>query len=362
MATIRKREYRDRETKRKTGEGWAVRVKLRSHVHYETFPTQREAKAWAGNLEAAIRHGTCTECPSPIKTESTPKSEPTVRKLFEEYQNSAAFKKLRPATQTGAKESLNWLVKNGWGDLHPQDVTRGFLARFREEHIKAGKSAARHNRLLQYARQAFAHAWDLELIQTNPLANFKRIEGETKRERIPTAKELEAMGKSLPGWFLPLFRFLSACPVRIRETLSLTWRDVDTEKGTVRFRAETTKSKRERTVPLILFPEVLQEMKARKGFALQPVFPREDGKPMSLDYAERIWIKARKAAQVKDLRLHDLRHRAITSMRAQNIPDALITYSADHALPAAAGITGRYIHLTADHWVEEAAKHVKKQS
>jgi integrase len=72
--------------------------------------------------------------------------------------------------------------------------------------------------------------------------------------RYFTAEEWAAVDAALddtvPRWFADLMRVAIGCGGRKAELLALTWSDVDLEKGTVSFRAGTTKTGKARTVPV----------------------------------------------------------------------------------------------------------------
>jgi len=112
---------------------------------------------------------------------------------------------------------------------------------------------------------------------------------------------------STPSIFwCPSINFAIESAMRLSEQLSLSWQNVDMQKRTAFLPAESTKSKRSRTVPLTdKALEVLREL------------PRHiSGKVfnMSYNYHNKGWRALCKRAGVAGLRWHDLRREATSRL------------------------------------------------
>jgi integrase len=115
-----------------------------------------------------------------------------------------------------------------------------------------------------------------------------------------------------------LFLLLAFSGLRRGEALALTWRDVDFARDVIRVRANwsrgrlvTTKGNRVRSVPLV--PQLSAELgkfHERTPFADpdSPVFCNQIGERLDGGALRRRFVAARDRAQLRPLRLHDLRH------------------------------------------------------
>jgi integrase len=114
--------------------------------------------------------------------------------------------------------------------------------------------------------------------------------------------------------------------------LGLKWESVNFARAELA--AIQPKTGEVKTVPLI--PEALAILKARKPAQAEPegyVFSVKQGKPIS----ENTWFKwfdeARRAAKLKGLRPHDLRHSIAQRLSDAGIAPAIIGMILGHAFP-----------------------------
>ncbi|MGI8624790.1 MAG: tyrosine-type recombinase/integrase [Solirubrobacteraceae bacterium] len=123
---------------------------------------------------------------------------------------------------------------------------------------------------------------------------------------------------------------LSFAGLRRGEALALSWRDVDFERESIRVRGNwsygrlvTTKGGRIRSVPLV--PQLAQRLallgqRKRWTDIDDPVFVNEYGGRLDGSALRRRYVRARDQADLRPLRLHDLRH-------------AFASLAIDHASP-----------------------------
>lgn len=154
-------------------------------------------------------------------------------------------------------------------------------------------------------------------------------------------------------------RLLLACPPHLRrivlmalhtggrrgELLKLRWQDIDLDRGVVTFRRETTKSKRERMVPLT--PEalaMLRDLWPRRP--TEPVFTYEEH---GLRTVRRSFARACRKAGIVGLHLHDLRH-TFAAVFVMNGGDLyrLQRYMGHSTI----ALTQRYAHLSRDYLLD----------
>ena len=105
---------------------------------------------------------------------------------------------------------------------------------------------------------------------------------------------------------LPLTQIAAETGMRRGELCLVQWQHVDLDAGTLYLPADITKTNTPRTVPLSpVALDVLRNLKRTEDPRIFPVSPGA---------ATQAWDCARKRAGVKDLRLHDLRHAAASSL------------------------------------------------
>lgn len=141
-------------------------------------------------------------------------------------------------------------------------------------------------------------------------------EEELKRvlDRLPEVERRIVLCLYLTGW-------------RLREVLSLQWRQVDLDAGAVRLEPGTTKNDEGRTFPFAASPELAQlivcqreetsRVERERGEIVTHVFHR-DGRPIR-SFRER-WVKACEGAGCPGRMLHDLRRTAVREMERAGVP------------------------------------------
>lgn len=124
--------------------------------------------------------------------------------------------------------------------------------------------------------------------------------------------------------------FLRLTGCRLGEALKLRVEDVDYERETVTF--HNTKNGDDRTIPVTAdLVRLLKRQTPHDGFLF--------GGPGQVNRIEKAWARARAAAGFPTLRLHDLRHLAVSRLRELGVPD--------HAIMA---ITGHKTLRMLDHY------------
>lgn len=185
-------------------------------------------------------------------------------------------------------------------------------------------------------------------LKVNPLAGIRgRKEAGNRFGRAladdERARLLDACDRSTwPG--LGVFvRVALATGARRGELLKLEWRDVDLKAGSILLRA--TKNSDDRRVPLIGDAKTRLEAWAKVRSLTDPrVFPgpkRESAPPL-----DKAWIAAKAAAEVENLRIHDLRHSCGSYLAKAGASAFQIAAILGHR--SGPGLTARYVHLVAE--------------
>ena len=151
-----------------------------------------------------------------------------------------------------------------------------------------------------------AEPWGLRPDRSNPCYHIRKYK-EGKRERFLTAEELARLGKTLDEEesFAPAavtaFRLLLYTGARLCEIQTLKWEDI---RGN-RIHLPDSKTGAQ-TIPLNgPALEVLAEAKRVGGNPYVIVGKKSDAYLTDL---QKPWRRVRKAAELEDVRIHDLRH------------------------------------------------------
>ena len=268
--------------------------------------------------------------------------------------------------------SLTGLGVERVSELRPMHATA-----LRNARLAAGASPRTANLVVTTLAAMLRWAVQNELIAQNPLQNVRKLpEGEGHRRyrrRALTEEEIERFLTAARAddeqcellWSyarvpqLPLWCTLLEVGARYGELVRVSWGDVDLARGTLRFRAETTKAKRERVLPLRLgLVQRLTRLKVLHETVLHripaggsPVFLTPEGRPWPWHTANlmRIFDRVLRSAGIpkldaegRKLDLHALRTTAGSRMARNGVPLASTQRILGHSTPA----------LTARHYVD----------
>ena len=167
----------------------------------------------------------------------------------------------------------------------------------------------------------------------------------------------------------PMFEVIDACGLRRGEALGLRWSGLDLQNRTARIRQtvldvggrlefSTPKTKSseafvaltDRAIQALLQRQLGQDIERQAwGEAYTDhdlVFTREDGAPLRPEYVTRRFNALGRAAGLRPVRLHDLRHGAASLMLAAGVPMAMVSKLLRHS---SIGITvDTHHHLSED--------------
>jgi integrase len=171
------------------------------------------------------------------------------------------------------------------------------------ETVKAG-TVRRELSLLRTTSEVARREWGVEL-RENPVDKVRRPVARDSRDRRVSKEEWRRLEKAFRHTrnteVEPFVRLALETALRRGELLALRWRHVDLERRVALI--PDTKTGQPRTIPLS--PEALRllAVKERKGERVLNLTP------MAL---RRAWERLCARAKVEDLRVHDLRHEALS--------------------------------------------------
>lgn len=234
-----------------------------------------------------------------------------------------------------------------FGDTPLKDITPSLIEDFRSVLLarKVGErymKAASVNRNVAVLRHAFNWAVQQKHADHNPVKDLVKTMLDEEHERAPTrVLEEDDQAKflaKLPHWLRMVTVFALQTGARRGEVVNLKWEAVHPES--VEFTG--TKTGESRFVPLSTDARaILITLKpayaAPEAFVFEPSVPRKT----VISRIRRCWRRALKQSGIAKVRVHDLRHTALSRMVARGVDLRTVQLIAGHA---SVKTTERYLH------------------
>lgn len=319
MATITKRK-----------DSWFVQVRRKGFTpRYRSFPSRSEAQAWAREQEMKIDGRAAPKVATHIL--QSPLSD-----LIERYKSEVS-----PSKRSCDSERLRLskMQRHPVCRLALKEVTPTAVASYRDDRLAVAKpgTVRRELSLLKHIFDTAQIQWGLGLGR-NPVADIRYPIVRDQRERRLRAAEqtklLAELKKCQNKDILPLIEFAIETAMRRGEILVLHWEQVDLERRTVFIRH--TKTGVPRTIPLTkVAASILASQSDRQG----PVFA------VTVDCLKAAWKRACVRAGLSDIRIHDLRHEAVSRLFELGLSLPEVALVSGHKDPR---MLFRYTHLMPD--------------
>jgi integrase len=246
---------------------------------------------------------------------------------FKQYANQwlGFIKVMRQGTTHERYESILRLHINPTiGKKRLDEITRGDLRDLLLEKSK-NYSKSMIGLMRDVLSGVFSYAQDEELIKETPARGItKRLQLAKRQAKIAplTVTEenalLDTCKTSYPLHY-PFFLFLVRTGTRLGEALGLKWNDVDFEGGFVWIKRAyrrgvfgPPKNGKHRRIKMSaqLHEALLQLLRTRE--AADEIVFGENGKPWEQNDVRKVFWKVLKDAELRHLRMHDLRHTWVT--------------------------------------------------
>lgn len=286
---------------------WRVQVRKSGLYRAGTFATKREARDWATAIEAQANHIAAGGF-APVPKGST------LGDLIDKYRETMA-----PAGKT--KLSTLEMLKREMGKVKLSALSAVVVRDFIDRRIEAGAGGVTISADLSYLSAVLKwgkHSRRLDIndrLGLDARASLKHRGLKTRgveRDREPTDTELErlyTMWRNNLRQKIPMetiCRFALATGMRQGEICRLEVEDLDAERKTIVIRDRKdpqNKIGNHQTVPLLADAWSIVETALKErdsGFLF----------PYAEDSVSAAFTRACKKLEIKDLRFHDLRHRA----------------------------------------------------
>jgi integrase len=306
--------------------------------------TTEQARDKAVQLALKVSAGEDPSIEVPYKTTS-----PTMEDLAEKYLTLHAENEKRPKSIKEDKAMLQHYVLKEFGSRKVVDVTFEDIQKL---HASLNKTRVRSNRILSLLHKMFNLSIQWKWRTDNPASGIKKYQ-EHKRTRWLNEDEMKRLLIALDTYpsrtTTNIIRLLLLTGARKHEVLEATWDQFDLEKGVWTKKAHTTKQKKMEHSPLS--PAALAVLNSiKEGKANSPfLFPGNiQGKP--IQDIKKSWATIIKLANLKDIRVHDLRHTYASHLVSSGLSLSIVGKLLGHTQ---ASTTQRYAHL-ADEPLREA--------
>jgi len=313
---------------RKRGKSWNAQVRVSGWRSFtKSFVRKSDAISWIEEIENELRNS----CKPKVNV-----GEITLRDLLQKY-GSEVSSKLKGAEIELCK--LTFYSRHPIADNKLVNLTSKHFEYLRDERLQKVKSGTVHADLMLFKRvfKTAIHKWGYGLL-SNPVEHIQLPSPHKSRKRRLVLDEKERLLSAASSqrniFITPIIEFAIETGMRRSEMLKLRWCDVDLENGFASL--YDTKNGEDRRVPL-----------TRRCIEVLQTVPQMDERvfPISATCLRLAWNRARKKADITDLRFHDLRHDAVSRF-----------FEMGMSVPEVALISGhkdvrqlfRYTHLNPD--------------
>lgn len=301
--------------------------------------TPEQARGLAQAILADVRHGR-----DPIEERRGERTAITVAELANRFLAEHVGPKRKGTTAAHYRSLIERYVLPKHGPRKAHDFVRSDLARI---HLSMRNRPYQANRLLAVVASMYSFAERLGLVADgcNPAARIERFR-EARRERFLTMGELARLGEAFrrfenDGRFrdgIAALRLLLFTGARLREILHLHWEHVDMERGLL-FLPDSKTGKK----TIFLNEPALAVIRSLERVG-DCVIPGADPKVPRADL-KKPWAAVTEAANLPDLRIHDLRHSFASVGAGAGLGLPIVGRLLGHMQ---ASTTHRYAHLDAD--------------
>jgi integrase len=246
-----------------------------------------------------------------------------------------------------------------FGGWRAVNVTTTTVGTYIEKRLKDGFAHGSINRELSTLRRAFRLAVRARLLSGDHVPTIDLLKEAAPRAGFFEADQFEAVLRYLRPEVVPIAKFANETGWRLREIITLEWRQVDLSAGSVRLDPGTTKNRDGRMA--YLSPALLEclraqhvatrELEREKGVIIPWVFHRRGGKILRFLAS---WQTACRMAGVPGMFFHDLRRTAVRNMVRAGVPERVAMQISGHKTRS---IFERY-NIVSEGDLREAARRV----
>ena len=316
-------------------DGRERRYTIGSFPDWGTTAAHEEAK----RLKRAIDGGA-----DPVGEQEENRAAATMADLCARFERDYLPSK-RPSTQRVYRQQIRTDILPAFGKMKVAAVSHADIDGF--HHRLSARAPTHANRTLAVLSRMFNLAIRWGWRGDNPCKGVERNQ-EHKRTKYLSNAEIArlsgALAKLRDQNAANAVRLLLLTGARQGELLAAKWADIDLNAGTWAKPGATTKQRTDHRIPLSAAAcQLLAEMRQQANDEVEWVFPARGGGHRP--HVNEAWIRARKAAKLDGIHLHDLRHAYASILASAGLSLPVIGALLGHATPVT---THRYAHLFDD--------------
>lgn len=289
---------------------FVITYHFRGRQRFFTLGRYGEMTLQQARAEALQLLGRCRKGDDPAGERHADRIAPTMADLADRHIREHA--KLKNKERSADRDRRAWdrCVLPRFGDRKVKDITRADIARL---IVDMAETPAMANKVVTLLSKAFnlAEVWGWRAEGTNPCRHVDRFTEES-RERFLSESELRRLGQVLDeaerSWgvcpfSLVAIRLLIMTGCRSAEILQLRWEDVDLERRNLNLPDSKTGK---RTVVLNSAAMAILENLERRPDT--PYVIPGDKPGTHRASLQAVWERIRDEADLRGVRIHDLRH------------------------------------------------------
>jgi integrase len=263
--------------------------------------------------------------------------------------NWSAGLMVKPKTLAGYRSLLRSRVLPTFGAVPLRRITSAMVRSWMKEMAAEGVSASRQRQARQVLHAALDQAITDGLIGRNPAAGVKIPRTQPREHRYLTAKQVTALAtvcEDRQDGAGVLVRTLSYSGLRWGEAVALRARSVDVLRRRLEVRESATEiagelvwgTPKNHKSRVVIVPTFIATPLGEHMDGLGPddlVFRSPKGKPLRTgNFASRVWKPAVADCDLDGLRVHDLRHTAVSLMISSGAQVKAVQRALGHASAA----------------------------
>lgn len=252
-------------------------------------------------LKLQIANGT-----DPADDKRVQKAVLTLSEFYEQHYKPYAAVHKRSASSD--HQLYTCRLESRFGHLRLNQISKTMIIGFHSELRESGLAGATCDHYVKFLRHAFNLAIEWDMLKENPAAGVKLFNLDNKMENYLDAEQLErllSVLKTDPNRpVCMMIMMLISSGARLNEVMSATHSQINIETRTWKIPALNSKSKKARSLPLgDSFIDIYNQLNTKEGYLF---VNRITG--TRYENIHKYWSKLRLKADLKTLRIHDLRH------------------------------------------------------
>lgn len=232
------------------------------------------------------------------------------------------------------------------GDKRLSEISRLMLSNMHRSLLEEDKLAPSHcDAHIRFIKHALQLAVDWSMLEKNPASRFPMFNVDNRSNDFLSDAELKRFVQTVQASsnrvIANLILFMLATGMRLTEAMSIKYSDLDFENHTINISAQTSKSRRLKTIPMSdVAEQAINSQSANRGDSeFVWVNPRTGDRYKNINRAFNL---LRQSARLPTFKKHGLRRAFATNLANQSVPVNVIQELLTHASPVT---TALYIRL-----------------